>query len=134
MLLSCCLIHIAIIILRGILYLVYLCPCLDLALFMSYLCDLIFIFSLIFIVINHITSFKQPYWFSYNFCMITWIRKTIFKYKFSFSVLLRFCLIFYQFSSGVAYKSVAYKKSVYITVSSTYIYTLFYISMEISLL
>ena len=134
MLLSCCLIHIAIIILRGILYLVYLCPCLDLALFMSYLCDLIFIFSLIFIVINHITSFKQPYWFSYNFCMITWIRKTIFKYKFSFSVLLRFCLIFYQFPSGVAYKSVAYKKSVYITVSSTYIYTLFYISMEISLL
>ena len=30
--------------------------------------------------------------------------------KFSLRVLLSFCLIFYQFQSGVAYKSVAYKK------------------------
>ena len=30
---------------------------------MLYLCDLFFIFSLIFIVINHITSFKQTYFF-----------------------------------------------------------------------
>ena len=43
--------------------LVCLCLCLDLGLFMSYLCDLFFIFSLIFIVINHITSFKQTYFF-----------------------------------------------------------------------
>ena len=47
--------------LSHILYLVYLCPCLGL--FMSYLCDLFFIF--IFIV-NHIT-FKQTYLFFVHF-------------------------------------------------------------------
>ena len=51
--------HIAIIVLRYILCLVYLCPCLDLFLFMLYLCDPFFIFSLIFIIINHIISLKQ---------------------------------------------------------------------------
>ena len=61
MLLRCCLIHITIIILRHILYLVYFCLCLGLGLFMSYLCDLLFIFSLIFIVINHLTSLKQTH-------------------------------------------------------------------------
>ena len=61
MLLKCWLIHIAIIKLRHILYIVHLCPCLGLGLVMSYLCDLFFIFSLIFIVINHITLFKQAY-------------------------------------------------------------------------
>ena len=35
--------------------------------FMSYLCDLLFVFSLIFIVINHITSFKQTYLFLVQF-------------------------------------------------------------------
>ena len=59
MLLRCCLIHITIIILRHILYLVYLSPCVGLDLRMSYLCDQFFIFSLIFIVINHATSLKQ---------------------------------------------------------------------------
>ena len=57
------LIHITIIILRHILYLAYLCLCLGLGLFMSYLCDLFFIFSIAFIVINHITSSKQTYLF-----------------------------------------------------------------------
>ena len=33
--------------------------------------------------------------------------------KFSLRVLLSICLIFCQFLPGVAYKSVAYKKSVY---------------------
>ena len=65
MLLRCCLIrcclHIIVNILSQTLYLVYLYPCLGLGLFMSYLCGLFFIFSLIFIVINHITSFKQAY-------------------------------------------------------------------------
>ena len=47
--------YIVIIVLRYNLYLIYLCPCLlDLGQFLSYLCDIIFIF----IVINHITSFK----------------------------------------------------------------------------
>ena len=56
-LLRCCLIHITIIILRIILYLAYFCPCLGLGLFMSYLHDLCFIFSFIFIAINPTTSF-----------------------------------------------------------------------------
>ena len=63
MLLRCCLRHISINILRHILYLLYLCPCLRLGLFMSNLCDLFFIFSPIFIVVNHATSFKQAYLF-----------------------------------------------------------------------
>ena len=67
LLLRYCLIHITIILLRHILYLVYLCPCLGLGLLMSYLCDPFFIFSLILIVINHITSFKQMYLFFVHF-------------------------------------------------------------------
>ena len=54
MLLRRCLIHITIIMLRHILYLIRLCPCPVLDLFVSYLCDLLFNFSIIFIVINHI--------------------------------------------------------------------------------
>ena len=65
MLLRCCLIHLTIVILRHILYLAYLCRCLGLDLFMPYLYDLLFIFSLIFIFINHITSFKKTYFFLY---------------------------------------------------------------------
>ena len=57
MLLRCCLIDTVTTILRHILYLVYLCPSLDRCLFMLYLCDLFFIFCLIFIVINYVTSF-----------------------------------------------------------------------------
>ena len=56
MLLRCCLIHISIMILRHVLYLLCLCPCLDLGLFMSYLCDLFFIFIFIFIMINSVIS------------------------------------------------------------------------------
>ena len=37
-----------------ILYLVYLSPCIGLGPFMLYMCDLLFIFSLIFIVINNL--------------------------------------------------------------------------------
>ena len=59
MLLRCCLIHITTIILRYILYLVYLCPCLDLCVPIWYLCDLFFFFSFTFIAINYFTSLKQ---------------------------------------------------------------------------
>ena len=52
---------------RHILYLVYLRPCLGLGLLMPYICDLFFIFSLIVIVINHITSFKQTFLFFVHF-------------------------------------------------------------------
>ena len=61
MLLRRCLIHIAIFVPGHILYLVYLCPCLGLGLLMSYPCDLFFMFILIFIVINYITSLKQAH-------------------------------------------------------------------------
>ena len=69
MLLRCCLIHITIMILRHILYLVYLCPCRGLGLFMLRLCDLcdIFIFSFIFIVTDRITSLKQTHLFRIHF-------------------------------------------------------------------
>ena len=53
--------------LRYCLYLVYLYPCLGLILFMSYLCDPFFIFSLIFIIIIHIISLKQTRWFFAHF-------------------------------------------------------------------
>ena len=43
-----CLIHVSIIIPKHFLYLLYLCPWLDAGLFMSYLCDLFFIFIFIF--------------------------------------------------------------------------------------
>ena len=51
---KCYSIHISIIILRHFLYLLYLCPCLDLDLFMSYLRDLFLIFIFILIMINRI--------------------------------------------------------------------------------
>ena len=57
MLLRCCLIHITSIMLRYNLCLVYVCLCLGLDIFMSYLCDLLFIFSLIFVVINQTHMF-----------------------------------------------------------------------------
>ena len=58
--------NVTIIILRPILHLVYLRPCLGLGVFMSYLCILFLFFSLISIVINHITSLNQMYLF---FCL-----------------------------------------------------------------
>ena len=71
MLLRCCLIHITTITLEHILYLVYLSPCLGQGLFLSLWS--IFIFKLIFIVINHITSLKQAH--SCYCWMITWMKK-----------------------------------------------------------
>ena len=58
MLLRCCLIHISIIILRHFCYLLYLCPCLDLRPFTSYLYDLFQTFIFIFIMINPIISWR----------------------------------------------------------------------------
>ena len=79
MLLRCCLIHIALIILTHILYLVYLCPFLTLGLFMPYLCDLLFSFSLIFIVINHITPFKHTYFLFVHFSLVLFIKLLLIK-------------------------------------------------------
>ena len=60
-LLRCCLIHKSIIILTHFLYLLHLCACLELSLFMSYLCDLFFIFIFIFTMINGVISQIQAY-------------------------------------------------------------------------
>ena len=66
MLLRCCLLYITIIILRNILYLVHLFPSPGLVLFMLYLCDPFFIFSLVFIIINYTVWLKQIHSF---FCI-----------------------------------------------------------------
>ena len=109
MLLRCCLIYITIITLRRILHLVYLRSCLDLGLFIMYLCDPYIIFSsLTFVVINHITLLKWRHLFfvhfqniSYCFWVITWTKKAN---NFQFAQVQHW---------GVAYKSIAYKKGVY---------------------
>ena len=67
MLLGCYLIHTTIIILRHTLYLVYLGSCLDLSLFMLHLCDLFFMFSLIFVAVNSIRSLNQTNLFLAHF-------------------------------------------------------------------
>ena len=87
---------------------------------MWYFCDLLFIFSLIFIVINHITSLNRQTCFVLVFfnaffkvypIIFGWSNQIIFKkQKFSLMVLLSFCLIFCPFQPAVAYKSVPYKK------------------------
>ena len=58
MLLRCCLI--SIFILRHF-YIYYIYLCLDLGLFMCYLCDLYFVFIFVLIMINHIISQKQTH-------------------------------------------------------------------------
>ena len=79
MLLSCCLMHISIVIPRHFLYLSYLCRCLDLGLFTLYLCDIFFIFIFIFIMVNRMNTdaLVLPLRFqnmSYYFWMITWMK------------------------------------------------------------
>ena len=121
MLLRCRLIHITINILRNILYLVYLCSCIGLGLFMWYSCNLFFILNLIFIFINHITSLKQMHSFlyifqntSYYFSKITWMKKTNSSQRahVQCQIVSQRLLIFCQFQFGIAYKSVAYKKCI----------------------
>ena len=58
-----------------ILYLVYLCPSLGLGPFMLYICDLFFIFKLIFIVINNLIKTD-----AFVFCMFFRISPTIFEW------------------------------------------------------
>ena len=105
MLLRCCLLNITIIMLRHVLYLVYVYPCFGLVLSMSYLCKLFFILSLIFIII------MQSETLVFSTFNTNREKRIIFKQqKFSLRLLLSLCLIFRQFQPGVAYKSVAYKK------------------------
>ena len=71
-----------------------------------YLClNYLIYFSIIifiFIIINHIISLKKTNLFFGQVCQ-----------NFSLRVLLSFCLVVCQFESGVAYKRVAYKRSVH---------------------
>ena len=74
MLFRCCLINKGIIIVRHIIHLLYLRPCLHLGLFMLYLCDLFFIFIVIFIMFNRIISWIQTHLFFsllFRMCPIT---------------------------------------------------------------
>ena len=85
MLLRCCLIHKSIIILRHF-YIYYICvqgifvfTLFHLGIFISYLCDQLFIFIFIFIIINHIISWIQAFMFFCLFCRIFfYIRLLIF--------------------------------------------------------
>ena len=96
--------------------------CLSLGLFMSYFYDLFFIFSLIFIAINHITSLKWAHLFFIYFSeyFLFFLDNDVMKNVNNFQiakvqprVLLSICLIFCQFQLGVGCKIVAYVKSVY---------------------
>ena len=102
-LLRCCLIHISIIIVRHFSHVLYLCSCLDLGLFISYLC---FIFTFVFIMINRIISLIQKNW---SFCLFFTRCTIILDNNVGSSV---FCSIVCQFQPGVAYWTVAYKKGV----------------------
>ena len=113
MLLRCCLIDISIIILRHALYLPYFYPCLDLGLFMSYLCSF-FHFHL------HFNLMKTHLFFclffstmSYYFWMITWKKNmnTFKQQKFSLRVLLRFAWFFANFNLALLIKVRLYKKA-----------------------
>ena len=99
MLLKCCLLDSGIALQRHAI-IFYICV------FLVYLCLIyvicFFIIILIFITSNHIIPFTQKDLFFGHVCQ-----------KFNLRVLLSFCLTFCQFLPRVAYKSAAYKKSVY---------------------
>ena len=116
MLLRCCLTHISIIILRHFLYLLYL-------LLISYLCDLFFIFMFTFTdILLLLLIFQNMY---YYFWIITGMKKNVNNFqttKVQPQGVAQHLLDFCQFQPGVSYKSVAYKKSVYILLSQTVSY------------
>ena len=102
MLLRRCLLHRDIVLPRNTIFSIF-SLCLHLGLYMSYLCDLFYIIIFISITINNIISLLDID------KLVSW---TCLPQKFSLRVLLSFCIIFCQFPTGVAYKSVAYTKSV----------------------
>ena len=119
MLLSCRLINISIIIVRHFLYLLYLCPCIDSGQFISYLCDLFFIFIFICIMINRLISWIQTHCFAYYLkYALLFLDDNVDEDVNNFQIvkvqphgnashLLDFC----QFQPGIAYKSVSHKKA-----------------------
>ena len=83
----------SIIIPRHLLYLLYLCPCLDLGLFMSYLCNPIFICIFIFTdILLLLFIFQNIY--HYYFWMITWMENIVFKQQ-MFSLRVQHLLDFF---------------------------------------
>ena len=121
MLFRCCLVPISIIIMRHFICFLSLCLCLDLGLFMSYLCDLFFFFFSIFIMINRIMSWIQTHLF---FCLFFRVIPFIFgclrggrmwiifkKQMFSLRVLLSICLNFANFSQALLVKVLLIKKA-----------------------
>ena len=133
-LLRCCVIHVSIIILRYFLHLLYLCLWLDLVIFMSYLCDVFFIFISIFIMINHIISWKQTHlFFAYflleyvllfldnsvveEWCIIfKWQKFKTSKGKTS-GCFLAFACFFANFSLALLMKVLLIEKRVYIDIT-----------------
>ena len=84
----------SIIIPRHLLYLIYLCPCLDLGLFMSYLCNPIFICIFIFTdMLLLLFIFQNIY--HYYFWMITWMENIVFKQQ-MFSLRVQHLLDFFS--------------------------------------
>ena len=122
MLLKCCLIHITIIILRHILYFVFLSISRPRPVYVVS-CDLLFIFSIIFNAITHITSLKETHLFLFvHFFeyLLSFLDDKVHQESKTFSnskrsaagcCLAFACLIFYQYQPGVAYKSFACKKA-----------------------
>ena len=94
MLLKRCLLHRDFVLPRHAIFSIFLSMSMSQSIFVLLMCDL-FIFS----TINHKISLIQTNLFFGHICQ-----------KFSLRVLLSFCLTFWQFQPGVAYKSVAYKK------------------------
>ena len=109
--------------LRNFLYLLYFCLCLDLGLFMSYLCGPLLIFIFIFIPINCMDTDTLVLFF--RICpryLDDNVDKECEKFKqekFSLRVLLSICLILCHFQPGLAYKSVTYKKKKCISFTMT---------------
>ena len=93
---------------RRISYLAYLCTCLGIGLFMLHLCDLFFIFSLTFIVINHTTLSKQTHLLFVHLLedFLLFLDDNTLK------VCLVFALFFENFSPGLLIKVLLIKKRV----------------------
>ena len=114
---------------RHTLYLVYLRQCLSLDL-MLYLCDRFFIFSPIFIVINHITLFKQTYLYFAHlleyFLLLLGDNVDEESQQFSNSknsasvCCIAFSYFSANFSLALPMKVLLIKKSVYITFTNSY--------------
>ena len=99
MLLKCCLLQRDIALRRHAIFSIFV-SILRFGLYMSYLCNLFAIIIFIFITVNHITSLIQT----------NLIFGRVYQ-NFSLRGLLSFHLFFCKYRSGVAYKSVAYKKN-----------------------